>query len=240
MSDEKPLHCGKWPFPTSDLDIAMPEDNARYHQARGCCSGGVDLGGQGTGGGASKPQPRDASEVAAIAASSSSEKRPIDEHEHCDHWWDDAGPCCRCGDDSNAGQSDAGPREPGRLTGCVFCEIVGGTAPAEVVREWDDALCIVPLNPVTPGHVLVLPKRHVASFFTSPDVSAATMRRAAEMLHGVERHHEPRDHNVITSAGEAATQTVMHLHVHIVPRSHGDGLPLPWTPQQTAEVRSRG
>jgi len=118
---------------------------------------------------------------------------------------------------------------------CVFCQIVRGEAPATVVREWDDALAIVPLNPVVDGHVLVLPKRHVATFFSDPDTSAATMRRAAEMLHGVERHYEPRDHNVITSAGRAATQTVFHLHVHIVPREPGDGLPLPWTPQHDAE-----
>jgi histidine triad (HIT) family protein len=122
----------------------------------------------------------------------------------------------------------------GEYGSCPFCAIVAGEAPATVVREWDDALCIVPLNPVVDGHVLVLPKRHVQTFFSDPDTSAATMRRAAEMLHGVERHHEPRDHNVITSAGRAATQTVMHLHVHIVPRELGDGLPLPWSLQQTA------
>ena len=45
----------------------------------------------------------------------------------------------------------------------------------------------------------------------------------------VERHHEPRDYNVITSAGRAATQTVMHLHFHLVPREPGDGLMLPWS-----------
>lgn len=116
-----------------------------------------------------------------------------------------------------------------RSDDCVFCAIVAREAPATIVREWDDALAIVPLNPVTPGHTLVLPKRHVQTIFSDPDTSAATMRRVAEMLHGVERHHEPRDHNVITSAGEWATQTIMHLHVHIVPRERGDGLMLPWS-----------
>lgn len=118
------------------------------------------------------------------------------------------------------------------MTPCPFCAIVAGEAPASVLREWDDAICIEPLNPVVRGHVLVIPKVHVQAFFSSPEVSAATMRRAAEWMHGVETHHEPRDHNIITSVGRAATQTVMHLHVHIVPRENGDGLPLPWTPQQ--------
>ncbi len=114
---------------------------------------------------------------------------------------------------------------------CVFCRIVEDQTLATVVRAWDDALCIVPLDPVVQGHLLVLPKEHVETFFSSPDVSAATMRRTAELLHGVERWVEPRDHNVITSAGRAATQTVMHLHIHLVPRRANDGLTLPWTPE---------
>lgn len=118
------------------------------------------------------------------------------------------------------------------MTECVFCKIIAGEAPATIVHEWDDAIAIVPLNPVVRGHLLVIPKQHVETFFSSPDVSAATMRRAAQVMHGVERWMEPRDHNIITSAGLAATQTVMHLHVHIVPRQHGDGLALPWTGQE--------
>lgn len=115
------------------------------------------------------------------------------------------------------------------MASCIFCDIVSGLAPATIVREWDDAIAIVPLNPVVPGHLLVLPKRHVETFFSSPDVSAMTMHRVAEMVHGVERHIDPYDYNIITSAGPAATQTVMHFHVHLVPRTFGDGLALPWT-----------
>lgn len=116
------------------------------------------------------------------------------------------------------------------MSECVFCQIAAGEAPATIVREWDDAIAIVPLNPVTPGHLLVLPKRHVETFFSDPDTSAATMRRVSEMVHGVELHHDPNDYNVITSAGRWATQTVMHLHVHLVPRRPNDGLALPWSP----------
>lgn len=122
------------------------------------------------------------------------------------------------------------------LEACQFCAIVRGTTSTDVLMEWDDAILIEPLNPVVKGHVLVIPKRHVQTFFSDPDTSAATMRRASEYLHGVERWMEPRDFNVITSAGPAATQTVLHLHVHLVPRTHGDGLPLPWTPQQEAAL----
>ncbi|MFD5588776.1 HIT family protein [Streptomyces sp. NPDC127063] len=114
---------------------------------------------------------------------------------------------------------------------CVFCEIVAGTAPATIVREWPDAMAIVPLGPVTPGHVLVIPRQHVANVGEDPAVSGAAAARAAELA------AELPAANVITSMGSAATQTVFHLHWHVVPRAEGDGLPLPWTPQQTAGAR---
>ncbi len=113
------------------------------------------------------------------------------------------------------------------MTDCPFCEIVAGRAPATVVRDWPDAVAIVPLNPVTDGHVLVMPRSHVADFTEDPVCTALVMRRAAEM--------GAAPMNLITSAGTEATQTVRHLHVHLVPRAADDGLPLPWTPQPVAD-----
>jgi histidine triad (HIT) family protein len=104
---------------------------------------------------------------------------------------------------------------------CPFCEIVAGRAPGVLRREWDDAIALVPLNPVTPGHTLIVPKAHVANYAEDPDVTSAVMRRAAE-------YAPAGASNLITSLGPAATQTVQHLHVHVVPRKTGDGLPLPW------------
>jgi histidine triad (HIT) family protein len=115
---------------------------------------------------------------------------------------------------------------------CVFCKIIQGLAPAHKVHEWDDAIAIVPLAPVTgerflpgEGHVLVMPKTHVPDYAFNPEVTGRTFKRAAELA-------DLRDSNLITSKGESATQTVHHLHVHLVPRVPRDGLPLPWTPQQ--------
>ncbi|HEX5566619.1 MAG TPA: HIT domain-containing protein [Streptomyces sp.] len=115
---------------------------------------------------------------------------------------------------------------------CVFCEIVAGRAPATIVRQWDDALAIVPLGPVVDGHTLVIPRQHVADFAEDPDVTAATARRAAELGRDLQLQHA----NLITSWGRHATQTVFHLHLHLVPRASGDGLPLPWTLQQHAHA----
>jgi len=108
---------------------------------------------------------------------------------------------------------------------CVFCGIAAGKAPAVVVREWPDALAIRPRSGgVTEGHVMVLPRVHVADAGTDPEVTAAVMRRAAELM------AEHPAANLITSRGADATQSVFHLHVHVVPRRADDGLALPWTP----------
>lgn len=110
---------------------------------------------------------------------------------------------------------------------CVFCDIAAGIAPADVVWSSGDAIAFVPLKPVTPGHVLVVPRVHVEDFTTDPFVSAATMLAAADLA-----GRNDWAMNLITSRGALATQTVFHLHIHLVPRRPDDGLPLPWTPQK--------
>ena len=107
---------------------------------------------------------------------------------------------------------------------CPFCEINAGRAPGTFVSEWSDAIAIVPLNPVVDGHTLVIPKLHVADFADDPDVTGATARRAAQLC----RDLDLMQANLITSRGREATQSVFHLHLHLVPRAHNDGLALPW------------
>lgn len=107
---------------------------------------------------------------------------------------------------------------------CPFCEINTGRAPATFVGEWSDAFAIVPLNPVVEGHTLVIPKTHVTDFAADPAVAAATMRRAAQLA----GDHPVGAMNLITSRGRVATQSVFHLHLHLVPRAANDGLALPW------------
>lgn len=112
-------------------------------------------------------------------------------------------------------------------TSCPFCDIITGRAPGTVVREWMFAFALLPLDPVTPGHTLIIPKMHVRDFSTNPNISGATMIAAAEFA--ADSHD---DMNVITSRGVIATQSVLHLHLHVIPRHIGDGLALPWTNQK--------
>jgi histidine triad (HIT) family protein len=110
----------------------------------------------------------------------------------------------------------------------VFCKISRGEAPVDMKLDAGSVMVFTPLNPVTEGHVLVVPRQHVRDFKESPWATTEAVWVAAQYADMVGLG----DANLITSAGPSATQTVGHLHWHIVPRRDGDGLPLPWTPQQ--------
>jgi histidine triad (HIT) family protein len=102
---------------------------------------------------------------------------------------------------------------------CAFCPYFeGATRPGQV-------LAITPLNPVVPGHMLFVPEQHVEDAGEDPDVTADTMRAAASYARTLDSC------NIITSKGRDATQSVFHLHIHVVPRKPNDGLLLPWSNQ---------
>ena len=113
------------------------------------------------------------------------------------------------------------------LDECVFCQIAQTDAHGQVEWHGQDSVVITPLHPVVPGHRLVIPRVHVRDAAEHPGVLARTMRDASHYVN--EREVGP--HNLIASAGEEATQTVFHLHAHIVPRQEHDELHLPWTGQ---------
>lgn len=106
---------------------------------------------------------------------------------------------------------------------CVFCQRIERH---EYRRENGLVVVFEPLHPVTPGHLLAVPTTHVAHFLEDPVAAAVTVEFAARVA-----AENSMACNLITSAGHYATQTVFHLHVHIVPRRARDGLALPWTDQ---------
>lgn len=107
-------------------------------------------------------------------------------------------------------------------TECPFCERIER-------GEYDDLDLGVahfePLNPVTPGHRLFVPEEHCEH--PCHDAVAMAMEDASRW-----GALQEEDFNLVTSSGPAATQTVAHIHVHYIPRRHGDGLTLPWTDQK--------
>jgi histidine triad (HIT) family protein len=111
---------------------------------------------------------------------------------------------------------------------CPFCSYAG---PSVILADYPAAYVIEPINPVCEGHVLVIPKRHVADFVDDPIIAGHVVMCAVTYMRSLrERSGEAiPDLNLITSKGAAATQTVEHLHFHLVPRREGDGLFLPWS-----------
>jgi histidine triad (HIT) family protein len=123
---------------------------------------------------------------------------------------------------------------------CAFCDIATDRAPARMVDEWPDTLAFLPSGGgVTSGHTLVVPRGHVNNAVVDPVVSATTMARTAQLAGRMIADGQMPGANIITSIGRVATQSVFHLHVHIVPRHEGDGLHLPWTPSTELDSPSR-
>jgi histidine triad (HIT) family protein len=106
---------------------------------------------------------------------------------------------------------------------CVFCRIALLDPLGQVMRRYAGAVVFAPISPVTPGHLLVVSDEHVRDASERPAVTVVTFEAAAREA------QRAGPCNLITSCGAEATQTVMHLHIHVVPRRHGDGLRLPWT-----------
>lgn len=117
--------------------------------------------------------------------------------------------------------------------GCPFCEIAAKDDPdvREVYRN-DRVVVFFPLEPATLGHTLVAPRQHVRDIWALDQELAADLAWAAvKVAHAVRGAMQPDGLNLIQSNGEAATQTVMHLHVHVVPRWRNDKVGRIWPPE---------
>ena len=102
---------------------------------------------------------------------------------------------------------------------CVFCAIAAGEIPSFKVYEDDVVLAYLDINPFTKGHILVIPKEHTEGLLDTPDATlAAVIARVKKVAAHVKEALPCDGFNILQNNGEAAGQTVMHLHFHIVPR----------------------
>lgn len=115
------------------------------------------------------------------------------------------------------------------MSNCVFCRIMAKEIPATVVHEDEHTLAFMDIGQVNPGHVLVAVKKHVENIFVLEDgQAAAVFRAAARVARAIRGAFEPQGLSVYQANGAAAGQTVLHLHIHLVPRYEGDGMALTW------------
>jgi histidine triad (HIT) family protein len=114
---------------------------------------------------------------------------------------------------------------------CIFCKIVAGEIPSTRVHEDERTVAFMDVNPGARGHLLVVPRTHVADVHAIGDEDLAAVARTAKLMAGRQRDRLGADGvNVIQNNGRAAWQTVFHYHVHVLPRWEGDPIELPWTP----------
>lgn len=114
---------------------------------------------------------------------------------------------------------------------CIFCQILAGEMPGQIVDEDERTVTFMDINPATRGHMLVVPRRHSRDLLEvePEDLQAAGLaaQRAARKAHD---RLGPAGINLLNSCGPAAWQTVFHFHIHVIPRYEGDPLRLPWIP----------
>ncbi len=107
---------------------------------------------------------------------------------------------------------------------CIFCAIVAGSAPACIVYDDADLLAFMDVRPVTPGHLLIIPKRHSPLLADLDEATGARMFTVAMRLAQALRDSGLRCEgiNLFLADGEAAFQEVFHTHLHVFPRFVGD------------------
>jgi histidine triad (HIT) family protein len=108
---------------------------------------------------------------------------------------------------------------------CIFCAIASGTAPASMVYADDIVLVFMDRGAINTGHLLVVPRRHVASLSDLDDETGARLFNVAVRMGRAIRRSGIKCEgiNLLLADGEAAFQEVFHVHLHVIPRFKGDG-----------------
>lgn len=124
---------------------------------------------------------------------------------------------------------------------CPFCAIARGEdASVEVVCEGEDWVAFLPPEPATPGHTLVIPRAHVPDLWAAErGMAAALMGAVVRVGRAIDRALDPDGINLISSSGEAAEQSVFHLHLHVVPRWKDDGIAPIWPPKKRMQREAK-
>jgi len=129
------------------------------------------------------------------------------------------------------------------MESCVFCKIRDGEIPAMRVYEDDRTLCIMDINPLSPGHCLVLTKAHAATLYEAePADLQAAITTAQRVSRALLDTLQPDGLNMVQANGPAAFQSVPHFHLHLIPRWMRDGKGFDWklVPGQKDEIVKTG
>jgi histidine triad (HIT) family protein len=115
---------------------------------------------------------------------------------------------------------------------CLFCGIVAGDVPAQIVDSDEHTVAFMDINPATRGHALVVPRTHSKDLMDVPDEDLErTMAAARRLARRMEETQEPAGYNILNACRQAAWQTIFHYHLPVIPRYEDDPLKLPWIPR---------
>ena len=110
---------------------------------------------------------------------------------------------------------------------CIFCKIIKGDIPSRTVYEDDDYKAILDVSPASRGHVIILPKHHVANVFEADEeVYAGAVKAAKKIATALKKVFNCDGINILQNNGEVAGQTVFHFHMHLIPRYEDDDQPI--------------
>jgi histidine triad (HIT) family protein len=116
---------------------------------------------------------------------------------------------------------------------CIFCKIVAGELPSEIVQEDEHTVAFMDINPWTRGHALVIPRNHSPNIYEVGDEDLRHTAVAAKKLAlRMKERFRCDGVNVLNASEPAAWQSVFHFHMHVIPRYDDDPLELPVHPRQ--------
>lgn len=122
---------------------------------------------------------------------------------------------------------------------CIFCAIAAGEIPSFKIYEDDGFLAYLDINPFSEGHVLVIPKEHREGLLDAEDsLLAGLVARVKKIAAHVKDVLGADGFNILQNNGEAAGQTVKHIHFHIIPRKNGDTLVFENAPGDMEKLKS--
>ena len=117
------------------------------------------------------------------------------------------------------------------MSACIFCKIANGEIPSHTIYEDEKFRAILDLGPATRGHTLILPKAHFVDITElAAEYAAPLLPLAARLGMAMKRSLGCDGFNLVQNNGEAAGQTVMHFHLHVVPRYDGGERVVDWVP----------
>lgn len=106
---------------------------------------------------------------------------------------------------------------------CIFCNIAEKVDKSRIMYEDSTWIAVLDAYPVTMGHTLLIPKRHCATYFDLNDVESSTLGATIGVVVKIlKTRYEAEGFNIGVNCGKNAGQTVMHCHIHIIPRYNGD------------------